>query len=584
MKKTHIALKPFFFLFVTILIFNACDTDYSSISSDVLGEENFNFEVADSSFPVLAYNQNLTGQQINALPSYLLGFYNDPIYGSTSASIVTQLLPSSFNPKFGETARIDSVKLVIPYLSQRTGTSDNRIPLYRLNYFYVRNNAIENIDSIKLTVYENKYFLNTLDIDSPDPQIYYSLTNGTTNNTEHLAQTKTGTINFDANTGFTFFEGHVLPSSEARKQISGTGSSATTTYLKPGLEIELAQTQDEKDYWTSLILDQEGEATLSNANNFQNYFRGLYIKAEPLNDNGSMFLVNLADSDAKITINYSTDENDDGEREKKTYTFTFSGNRLNTFVNNYNTNLPATPNIVDGDEKLFIKGTEGAMAVVELFNSDENAKIDCNCGKDSQGNAIIVNVTALDCFKKTYRKTDDNGQELSPVNGSYQLKRLINEAHLVVYEDETLVTPRSSDNEYPDFDKLFVYDISDNVVIPDYNSDPTIDTRDPLVSRRYSLAKTIDDDGFAMYKIKVTDFLNSILTNATDEYENATLGLVHTNNVNVNTITDLLDDTNTATGIPVAAVTTPKGTVLHGSNSSNPDKRLKLNIYYTNTK
>jgi hypothetical protein len=36
--------------------------------------------------------------------------------------------------------------------------------------------------------------------------------------------------------------------------------------------------------------------------------------------------------------------------------------------------------------------------------------------------------------------------------------------------------------------------------------------------------------------------------------------------------------------LPVASVINPLGTVLHGTNSADVDKRLKLEIYYTKPK
>ena len=85
-----------------------------------------------------------------------------------------------------------------------------------------------------------------------------------------------------------------------------------------------------------------------------------------------MAMLNLGSTDALITIHYSRDdENNDGERLNDTYSFNFAGNRLNTFINNFNTPFVGG-NSVLGDEKIHLKGMEGSMAVVDLFPTTED--------------------------------------------------------------------------------------------------------------------------------------------------------------------------------------------------------------------
>ena len=49
---------------------------------------------------------------------------------------------------------------------------------------------------------------------------------------------------------------------------------------------------DELTFWQETFLDKGeiDDPVLSNTNNFYNYFRGLYFKAEANGDNGNMFL------------------------------------------------------------------------------------------------------------------------------------------------------------------------------------------------------------------------------------------------------------------------------------------------------
>ena len=122
MKKTIKALKYLTVLLFVFLSFIACDKDFSVVESDVLGEQNLNFKTDTLVFQIAAYNKKLEALQINGLSSNLLGVYNDPAYGQTIASIITQITPTTLSPNFNDTPAIDSVVLSIPYFSRVTGT------------------------------------------------------------------------------------------------------------------------------------------------------------------------------------------------------------------------------------------------------------------------------------------------------------------------------------------------------------------------------------------------------------------------------------------------------------------------------
>ena len=57
--------------------------------------------------------------QTNNLSSNLLGVYNDPLFGTTTANLVTQvnLATGSQGRTYGVNIRLDSIVLTIPYFS-----------------------------------------------------------------------------------------------------------------------------------------------------------------------------------------------------------------------------------------------------------------------------------------------------------------------------------------------------------------------------------------------------------------------------------------------------------------------------------
>ncbi|MDO5978620.1 DUF4270 domain-containing protein [Flavivirga spongiicola] len=545
MKKTINALKfPIVFLLI-ISSFIACDKDFSVLESDVLGKGNANFGTNQISLPISAYNKKLSALQINNLGFSLLGFFDDPEFGQTTASIVAQVIPTAFNPDFGDNPVIDSVILSVPYVSKVTG-SDNGNTTYSIkDSLYGDSEA-----KIKLTIYHNNYFLRNFNPNSTNrPQNYFSKAdNGTTDN---FALTENNTINFDDHVGDIVKDITFIPSGDAIKTTVGEGEDAVTTRSVPALRIHLNES-----FWKSAIIDHEGQPELSNSSNFYDYFRGLYFKAEPENlvdPKGNMVLMNFASSDASVIIYYSKGADD--ARTQSTYTLNFRGNRLNTFINNYDINFTdGDPDL--GDETLYLKGTEGSMTIIDLFGNDPDA---------------------LDDFINDFRKTDDTGEFIKDnTTGNFILKKLINEAQLVVYEDESLTTDIE---DYHKYDRVYAYDIKNNRPTVDYTFDPTENTTEPFNSKVIHLSQRNPDQ--KKYKIRLTEHLNNILLR---DSTNTKIGLVLSTNVNNTASAQILNSSNDdVTGIPAAAILAPRGTILHGSNENvDPaDRRMKLNVFFT---
>lgn len=548
MKKIFNALKFTCVFSLILAVFVSCDKDFNTIQSDVIAAKNFNTDYTLA--PITSYNRKLDSVKINNLGASLFGVFNDPVYGQTKASIVAQVIPSSFNPSFGDNPKIESVILNIPYYSRAITDST-----------YTIKDSLYGDSPIKLSIYQNNYFLRDFDPNSEtnSAQNYYSYANNPANNTDNFAVTENGTINFDdfKSADTLYYDPSFVPSSDAIV-ITKTASDGTETTerLAPALRVELDTT-----FWKSAILDKVGSTELSNANNFINYFRGLYFKAEPIGNDGNMILFNLGASGANITINYSYDSTiTDGERVQSSYVLSFTGIKLNTFINDFTTPLEnGDPNL--GDEKLYLKGT-GSMAVVDLFSGDV----------DYDGETM----SALDAFKKTYREVDVNGDYIIK-NGDFVLKRLINEAQLVVHEDETMSEPT---DDYHKYDRLYAYDIKNNIPLADYDYDPTGNTTDPFNSIYIHLGQRMtDDNGVTKYKIRITEQLNNILLK---DSTNTKIGLVLSTNVNQTSGSALLDSYDDVSGVPSMSLLTPRGTVLYGSNQNvAEDKRMVLEIFST---
>lgn len=567
MKKTISALKFCAVCTAIISSFLACDREFASIDSDVIGEDNTNIQTNKELLPILAYNKKLNSLQIDGLSSNLLGVYNDPAFGQTIASIVTQVTPTSYSPTFGDETTIDSVIMTIPYFSRITGLDDEG-----LNEYTIQDSLFGKVgDSIKLAIYQNKYFLRDFDpANLGETQNYYSAGNGEVNNGSSI-------INFDSPElrGDLIFATTFAPKAKRHKlyTFDENGDVDETTYGAPAMRFKF----EDIAFWKSLIIDQKDSDVLTSANAFKNYFRGLYFKAESILD-ANMIMLNLASSEANITIYYSyktttgTGENATTTSSTGTYTMTFTGKRLNTFVNNYNLETLADGNSTDGDEKLFLKGTEGSMTIVDLFSGTE----------DYEGETM----SAIDAFKHRHRiplgKVNGEYTYKTDERGNYILRRLINDAQLIAYEDKTINT--GGDEDFHKYDRLYVYDVNNNTVLIDYSVDPIENTADPYNSRLVHLSQRREDDnGQAKYKIRISEHLNNILLS---DSTNTKLGLVLSTNVNATTNAKILNSEGSdVTNVPASSIITPRGTILHGTNDNVSESvKMKLEVFFTEPK
>lgn len=552
MKKILKALLPTCIVLLVVFSFVGCDKDFSSIDSDVIGEDNANFDTPVITIPITAYNKKLDSVQISNLASVLLGVFNDPAYGQTMASIVTQITPTLSNPDFGTNPVIDSVVLTIPYYSKVTGTNtETGETLYALDSLYGNQES-----EFKLSIYRNNYFLRSFNPNASfdEPQRYYSNANNA-DKTINSAVIENSAINFDNQKGALIYENLAFtPSNKEIVLKTGSGETETAEPIAPALRVHLDNT-----FWKSAILDQAGTSVLSNTNNFKNYFRGLYLKAEPVDDDGSMILLNLADTKSNIIIYYSKDTSEtDSAKIQSTYTFNFAGNKLNTFVNNFDLVTLNNGNKIEGDQTLYLKNV-GSMAVVDLFGNE-----------DLNNNSIPDELDALRAELK---------------DGSNNQNALINEAQLIIYEDDIMKTfpDDINGNGYSAFDRIYAYDINNNIPIIDYSLDQTTDTNNPVISKFIHLGRRSEegDTNVWKYKIRITEHLNRLIFS---DSTNTRIGLVLSNNVNYTNNSLILNSGDGVTAVPAASVISPRGTVLYGSNGVDENKRMTLKLFFTKPK
>jgi len=104
----------------------SCEKDFKNIGEDLL--DNNLFSTGSYSAQVKGHSVRISRNKTNGTAHYLLGYTENPQFGSLRASIVAQLSLPEANPVFGDNAVIDSVIITIPYLSTLVGKQEATDP------------------------------------------------------------------------------------------------------------------------------------------------------------------------------------------------------------------------------------------------------------------------------------------------------------------------------------------------------------------------------------------------------------------------------------------------------------------------
>ena len=539
MRKFKNIIKNISLLIILVIAAISCENDFATVESNIVGGDNFNTE--SITFPLTTFNSPIPPFQSNGLPNYLLGHFNDPVYGGSSASIISQLgptdgiFPIDLLEFSGINTVLDSVILTIPYFSGALEFNDDGEAIFDTD-------SIFGDSPIRLSVFENTFLLRDLDPNNPfDPQGQRFFSNASTSENDIISDSQLeGQLLFE--------DDDFIIDSEAELLISRdpiTFVVTSSTLLAPALRVAL---DNPNNFWRDLLFSRTGSVELSSLNNFNNHFRGLYIKAESVSPNGTMALLNLPSANATLEFffnNMTLDEEGNTIPELSTFSMSFSGNIVNIFDNNFNSIQEGDS--INGDSQLFLKGGEGSMAVLNLFNGD------------SEGNS-----QELDDFRNFF--IDDEGNS----------RRLLNEAFVEFQVDQSEV-----DGEEPD--RLIIYDLNNNIPLVDFFldqsfSDETLEAR--IIHLQPLVRENNDPDGEGLtYRIRITEHLNNIIFN---DSTNVRLGLSVTANVDA-TSANLLDvqENEFIEEIPVGTALSPRGTVLFGSNHPDESRRPVFRVFFT---
>jgi hypothetical protein len=527
-----------FLLLATIGFFAvSCDKDYNELGSSIVDDDHFGFDLHES--PVVAYNQfygpvqtsKNTASQVD-MPINSLGYYNNAAFGKVKASFVTQLELEDENPTIDLALDpiIDKVELNIPYFSTLTQTDDDGNHLYRLD-------SLQGSSKIKLSVYPSGYYLRDFDPGSGGPgtgfqevQRYYSdqtpeingaVTEPRLNNSSDPKQNDE--FYFDASEIVTY-------------TTDDDGLQVVDERRGPEMRLQLRN-----DYFQTRLFSTGAAGKLVNNNIFKEWVRGLYFKvgdAASSPNQGTLNKINFKEGTITVTYTEKVSATSTERTDPKTIQLNLAGNTVNLFENEYNSNYltgVASPNTTTGDDRLWLKGGAGSMAVIRLFEPGQRELL-----------------------------RDNNW--------------LINDASLTFYVDDAQMN-----GEDPAY-RIYLYDLKNKRRLVDYDFDVTTIAAAPQYNKYVHGGIFQENATKRRYTIRLTNHMRNLLNSEIDS-TNVELGLVVTETINSTYNTRLKTPlSETIDRIPGATMTSQRGVVLYGGtdNGTIPaDKKLKLKIYYT---
>ena len=551
---------------LSLLLLSSCDQDFNEMGSGIVGDDHFDF-LPDTTATIRAYNVPTGVLQSNNLLLNSLGIYNNPVFGKVKANFVTELELASLNPVFKAENNpvLDSVVLTIPYFSTKKSDSDNKTT-YTLD-------SIKGTGSINLKVYESGFVLNDLNPNDnfQTQQRYYTNQDSDFNNNK-IGAFLNNSEDAKQNTAFEMNKNEVVVL-KLDRGLKPVLPKEVDSRLTPRMQLKL-----DKAFFQQKIMNAPAGKLLNN-NLFKEYFKGIYFRVEDA-ANGTLMQLDFSKGD--ITLHYHEYASVvDGVPAKydnsvqdayvgtpklvaKTLALNMKGNTVN-LLDTQNSNLYATAlssaNKVSGDSRLFVKGGEGSIAVIDLFGPD-------NFGSDGMTGT-----------------PDGIADELNKIRNKGWL---INEANLIFYVDKNQMATVAEPL------RIYLYDLNNKRPLLDWGTDMSVISSKPKLNKYIHDGIIQREDGRGTkYRIRITNHIRNLVRK---DSTNVRLGLSITEAIgltsNVKLKSPLMIDGAfsqspqfTIDRTPSSSLLSPVGTILYGNNiapqSADYKKRLKLEIYYT---
>ena len=591
-------------------MFISCNKDYYSVGIDLFDQEFQNLK--SETFPIFSYQESLEKVQTNNLSNVHLGSFNDDFFGNTNSSFISQL-DVSLLQTFGnynqvqenegslddirvinEEEKLTAVYLDLPFFNNTNDSDgDGVIDLYDSDPQNIESDSdgdglsdiiefeagtnplssdsdgdgildpndtdsssynveqqVYEIDSVfgnrsaefDLKVYELTYYLSTLDpannFESSKP--YFS-------DDDFYEQGFYGKTLHDDIANLNFEEIPVFyteddPASEEDEL------TQVNYYETPRLRVPL-----DVNFFQRTVINLEGSENIVNQANFNNFLKGLIVRAENFTDDLYMML-DISNSRIVLEYDYNSynindtydDVSDDTiEIKKASSVIPLGGVTINIYDHeNFDPKILAEVNTSAENipsEKIYLNGSK-FISKLKLFSNDNSVSDELN----------------------SFMSRDV----------------LINEANIVLHLDEEM--SKLNSKTLPE--RLYIYSYDNGSPIEDYNKDFSIDyTTTSLNMNKFTFGGLLQydsNDKPTSYKFNITNHVSNIVRH---DSLNIDLGLTTMSNIDdVFTLKNGYLPNMKKILLPSSSLSFPFPVSLFGSSpdQSNLSKRLKLDSLY----
>ena len=595
---------------LSLSLFTSCNKDYYSVGIELL-DQQFQ-DLKSETFPIFSYQESLERVQTNNLSNVHLGVFNDDFFGQTNSGFISQLnvaLLETFGEwnqneetegsltdirVINEQEELTAVYLDLPFYNNTNDSDgDGVIDAYDAdpnnvesdsdndglsdiiefqaginplsndsdndgildpddtdNSSYNVEQRVYEIDSVfgnrnaefDLKVYELTYYLSSL-----DPANNFESLKEYFSDDDFYKKGYYGKTLHDDRVSLDFNEVPVLYNED--DPTTDPDELTQVNYFEtPRIRIPL-----DTEFFQRSVMNLEGSEKIVNQANFNNFFKGIIVRAENFSDDLYMMLDIF---NARIVLEYN--------------------------YNSYNTN--GTDDV--SDDSIDRKKTSSIIPLggvtINLYdqvNFDQKILTEVNSSAENiPSEKIYLNGSKFISKLKLFSDDNSISDELS----SFMSKNvLINEANIVLHLDDNI--NNSSHKFLPE--RLYIYSYDNGDPIEDYNKDFSIDFSPTAInSNKFRFGGMLQYDSNnkpTSYKFNITNHVSNIV-----RYDslNIDLGLTTMSNIDdVFTLKNGYLPNMKKVSLPSSSLSLPFPVALFGSSpdQANLSKRIKLEVLYT---
>ncbi len=346
-------MKQFFktiILSLSVVALVSCEKDNIEIGSSIVDQDQIKRASISKTFT--ATTEPVDKVLASGLRQYLFGVYSKNQFGTLSTGVVSQISAprTGSDYSYGKSPIIDAVFITIPYANKYNKETKK----YEIDSIYGNKEV-----PFKVSVYELKTFLNTLNPNKPSESMVYE-----SNKNFKKGDTPFYSGSFKVNANDTILYVDRFDTDNKKYQTDTIKEDKSRPFIRIPLD---------KDLVKQKFVDVANSNHFASQDDFKHYFRGFYIDTEVL-DSIDSHIAMLSFRGAQMRIFYSdvVDESDSqdlngngkkgekGVRVARAYYFPLSGIKSNIYNR--------TNRDYSNDKRLYVQGASGAKIVADIFS------------------------------------------------------------------------------------------------------------------------------------------------------------------------------------------------------------------------